>query len=290
MLAKPVLRLSVLAVAFSATACLAQPNAALATDSCGEVVTIETHGRTTTRYAFASPPPVPAQSARIAVVLLVGGGGYLDLDNKGCPRELTGNSLVRSIPHFHELGFVTALVDAPSDHFGADGLAGFRISSEHADDLGKVIADVRARTKGAVWLIGTSRGSISAANAAARLSSSPAPDGVVLTSALMSGQRGAKKRWVAQSVFDVPLEAIRLPVLVVGHAADKCMRSPAELMGNVTARTNGLREQVVTVTGGPGRPGAPSIEACEGRAPHGFVDQEAEVAAGLARFIHGGEY
>ena len=285
-----VLRLSVLVVAVSVTACVAQSNAVPAADGCGEVVTIETHGRTTTRYAFASPRQLPAQSTRLAVVLLVGGGGHLDLDNAGCPRELKGNSLVRSIPHFHELGFVTALVDAPSDHFGADGLAGFRIASEHADDLGKVIADVRARTKGAVWLIGTSRGSISAANAAARLSSPSAPDGVVLTSALMSGQRGAKKGWVAQSVFDVPLEAIRLPVLVVGHAADKCMRSPAELMGNVTARTNGLREQVVTVTGGSGRPGAPSIEACEGRAPHGFVDQEPEVAAGIARFIHGGEY
>jgi hypothetical protein len=88
----------------------------------------------------------------------------------------------------------------------------------------------------------------------------------------------------------VPLEAIRLPVLVVGHAADKCIRSPAELMDNVTARTNGWREQVVTVTGGPGMAGAPRIEACEGRAPHGFVDQEAEVAEGIARFIHGGNY
>jgi uncharacterized membrane protein YeaQ/YmgE (transglycosylase-associated protein family) len=87
-----VLRLSVFAVAFSVPACLAQSNAAPAADGWGEVVTIETHGRTTTRYMFASPPPAPAQSARIAVVLLVGGGGYLDLDNEGCPRELTGNN------------------------------------------------------------------------------------------------------------------------------------------------------------------------------------------------------
>jgi len=197
---------------------------------------------------------------------------------------------VRSIPHFHDRGFVTALVDASSDHPGEDGLAGFRIATEHAEDLGKVIADVRARTEAPVWLAGTSRGSISAANAAARLSGASAPDGLVLTSALMSGQSGARKAWVAQTVFDLPLEAIRMPVLVVGHAADKCLRSPADLMGRVAARTNGAREQVVTVTGGPGRSGLPNLEGCEGRAPHGFVEQEAEVAAGIARFIRGGSY
>ena len=153
----------------SATAAsLAQSNAAPQADGCGEVVTIETHGRTTTRYALAHPQGAPAQGGRIALVLLVGGGGHLDLDDKGCPRALTGNSLVRSLPHFHGAGFVTALVDAPSDHPGEDGLAGLRITTQHADDLGKVIADVRTRTNAPAWLVGTSRGTISAVNAAAR--------------------------------------------------------------------------------------------------------------------------
>ena len=268
---------------------LAQPTAVAAT-GCGEVVTIETHDRTTTRYALAYPPAPPPQGVRLALVLLVGGGGHLDLDDQGCPRALTGNSLVRSLPYFHGAGFVTALVDAPSDHPGEDGLAGFRIAARHADDLGKVIADVRARANASVWLVGTSRGSISSVNAAARLSGPAAPDGLVLTSALMSGFRGGQKPWVAHTVFDLPLEAIRVPVLVVGHADDKCLRSPANLMANITARTSGVREQVVTVTGGPGRPGPPSVGACEGRTPHGFVEQEAEVAAGIARFINGGKY
>jgi len=274
----------------SATAA-AISHAASATGGCGEVVTIRTHGRTTTRYALAHPQGLPAGGGRIALVLLAGGGGRLDLDNYGCPRALQGNSLVRSIAHFHDQGFVTALVDAPSDYPGEDGLAEFRIATEHAEDLGKVIADVRARTNAPVWLAGTSRGSISAANAASRLSGASAPDGLVLTSALMSGQRRARKAWVTQTVFDLPLEAIRVPVLVVGHAADRCLRSPADLMGGVTARTSGAREQVVTVTGGPPGPaGAPDIAYCEGRMPHGFVEQEAEVAAGIARFIRGGNY
>lgn len=256
---------------------------------CGEVVTIETHGRTTTRYVLASPPAASAQGAPIALVLLVGGGGHLNLDDGGCPRALAGNSLVRSLPLFHGAGFVTALVDVPSDHPGQDGLSGFRITTQHADDLGKVIADVRTRAQAPVWLVGTSRGSISAVNAAARLRDRAAPDGLVLTSALMSGAR-AQKAWVADTVFDLPLEAIRVPVLVIGHADDTCVRSPAELMGKITARTRGVRQQVVTVTGGPGRAGTPSVAACEGRSPHGFVEQEAEVVAGIARFIRGEKY
>lgn len=112
----------------------------------------------------------------------------------------------------------------------------------------------------------------------------------MLTSALMSGQSGAKKRWVEQTVFDPPLENIRLPVLVVGHGADNCIRSPANIMAKIVARTQGVRQQIVTVTGGPDYTGPAGVDAYEGRAPHGFVDQETEVAAGIARFIRGGEY
>jgi hypothetical protein len=274
-----------------APACLAQPGPAAPAATCGEVVTIETHNRSTTRYSLAHLEGAGTPTGQIALVLLPGGPGHVDLDDKGCARALMGNSLVRSIPLFGAAGFATALVDAPSNYHGEDGLGGFRIAAQHAEDLGKVIADLRVRTKGPVWLVGTSRGSISAVNAAARLSGPSAPDGVVITSALMSGQSGAKKTWVAHTVFDLRLEAIRIPILVIGHAADTCARSPANLMGNITERTNGAREQVVTVTGGPGSStGGPSLQACEGRTPHGFVDQEAEVAAGMARFIHGGHY
>ncbi len=202
----------------------------------------------------ARPRPRPASP--IAVVLLPGGGGHLDLDANGCPRALKGNSLVRSIPDFRRLGFATALVDSPSDHVGDDGLAGFRSSSQHADDLGKVIADVRARANGLVWVIGTSRGTISAVNAASRLSGPAAPDGVILTSALMWGAARGPGPWIAQTVFDLALEQVRIPVLVIGHAADTCLRSPAAMMDKIAARTNGAREQVVTVTGGPGVPAA----------------------------------
>ena len=279
-----------LLVAVAAAPFVIRPDNAAATD-CGEVVTIPTHDRTTTRYALARPTAA-ITGEPIAVMLLPGGGGHLDLDARGCPRALQGNSLVRSIPHLRDLGFATALVDSPSDHVGDDGLAGFRSSSQHTEDLGKVIADVRTRANGLVWVIGTSRGTISAANAASRLSGASAPDGVVLTSAVTSSARSTAKPWVSQTVFDLPLDRIRMPVLVVGHAADTCPRTPPSSMESITAATKGAREQVVTVTGGPGGGGRiqAGIDACVGRSPHGFIEQEAEVAAGIARFIRGGKY
>ncbi len=274
-----------------AATCQGQTPSTSSSDRCGEVVTVGTHDRSTTRYAFLPPSGTGGQTdGPITLALLAGGSGHLDLDEKGCPRALKGNSLVRSIPLFQAAGFGTALIDTPSSFQGEDGLGGFRIASQHAEDLGKVIADLRARTRGRVWIVGTSRGAISAVNAASRLAGPSAPEGVVLTSAVMSGQRVAKKAWVVQTVFDLALKDIHQPLLLVGHVNDKCLRSPPDLMGRVMERVRSPRRQLVTVRGGPGHEGPAGLDACEGRTPHGFVDQEAELAAGIARFVRGGEF
>lgn len=282
-------------LAAAAAPAFAQNGAASPAVSCGELVTVATHGGSTTRYALAGQAaPHPGTAGRggpTALVLLVGGGGDVALDEGGCPRSLTRNSLIRMRPFFHAAGFVTALVDAPSDQRGEEGLAGFRTAPSHAEDLGKVIADLRARTGGAVWLLGHSRGTISAANAAARLTGPAAPDGLVLLSAMMVGEASRRKPYAAQTVFDPPLDAIAVPVLVIGHAADNCVRSPARQIGEVTARTRSPRRQSVVLTGGPIAPGrAPNIGDCGPGEPHDFVAQEDELAAGIMRFVGGGLY
>jgi pimeloyl-ACP methyl ester carboxylesterase len=273
----------------------AQASAPQAAAVCGEVITIPTHRGTTTRYAlspaFSAAPSASVQPSPVALVMLIGGGGYMNLDDKGCPQLLGRNVLVRMSPLLHQAGVSTALVDAPSDMQSDEGLAGFRISPDHAEDVGKIIADVRARTQGAVWLVGHSRGSISAANVAARLSGPAAPDGVVLLSALMVGDNRARKAWVAQSVFTSDLGAIKIPLLLVGHVADNCTRSPPGLMDSALAKSGSPRGQVALVSGGPVVAGrAESLAACEPREPHDFVEQEGAVAAGLVRFLRGGAF
>jgi hypothetical protein len=254
---------------------------------CGEVVTLATRGGVSLSYSIAGP----ATPAHAALVLLAGGGGYLNLDARGCARLLTNNALVRQREVFHKAGFITALVDAPTNYRGTDGLGGYRLATQHAEDLGKVIADVRTRSGTPVWLVGNSRGSISAVNAAARLSGPAAPDGLVLTSPVTSGRVGGQKAWVAQTVFGVRLDAIRVPVLVVAHANDTCLRSPPRLAAGLADKTGSTRRQTVTVTGGADRRGGePSVEACDAKLAHGFAGQEAEVGEGIARFVRGARY
>lgn len=259
---------------------------AWAAAGCGEIITLNAHGDSAVKYALSGV----SDGAKTAIVLLPGGGGFLKFDSDGCPRKLKGNSLVRSQSLFHESGFVTALVDAPSDRHGKAGLGGFRIKRKHAEDIGKVIADVRNRTGLPVWLIGTSRGAISAANAASRQSGAAAPDGLVLTSPVTSGYEGGRKPWVAQTVFSNDLDTIRIPVLVVVHEADKCVRTPPILGPRVIRKTNTRRGQAVSVGRGEDRSGGESVKACKGRSPHGFLGQEAEVVAGISRFIRGGKF
>ena len=252
--------------------------------ACGDVVIVQTHAGSTTRYALTVP-----QGAKGALLLLPGGNGHADLDARGCAQKLKGNSLIRSQELFQREGFATALVDAPSDYSGAEGLGGFRATPAHAEDLAKVIADLRKRVPGPVWLAGTSRGAISAANAAGRLKGPDAPDGAVLTSPVTVGTLGGRLAWTAQTALDAPLESIAIPLLLVGHEADTCLRSPPGGMAAIAKRTKSPRLQVVTVTGGPGSRQS-GLAACEGRSPHAFIEQEPEVAAGIARFVRGGNY
>jgi hypothetical protein len=265
------------------------PAFAQTTGSCGEAVTLATRGSTTMRYAFSAGTTAPG--GPLTLVMLVGGGGYLDIDDAGCPRLLNRNVLVRMRTLLNEAGIATALIDAPSDLRTDEGLGGYRIAPEHAQDLGKLIEALRSRTKGPVWIARHSRGSISAMTAAARLTGAAAPDGVILLSGMYIGDAKALRPWAAHTVFFADLAAIKVPVLVIGHAADNCVRSPPDQMKDVIAKTRGGRQQAVTVTGGPVAPGrAPSLAACEVREPHDFTDQQAEVAAGIARFMRGNNY
>lgn len=236
--------------------------------------------------------PMAGAAARCGEVLEVGagGGGAVKLDDQGCPRALAGNSLVRSIPIFRAAGVATALADAPAELQGRDGLGGHRIDPRHAEAIGALVRELRQRVGTPVWVVGTSRGAISAANAASRLAGEAAPDGVVLTSPVTVGSRSALG-WTTQTVFDLPLDRIRLPLLVVGHEADRCLRSPATNLTRIATQASSTRKQVAAVGGGPGsRFASPDLGACEGREPHGFADQEAEVVAGIVRFVRGGAY
>ena len=126
------------------------------------LVTLETRTGVTQKYILITP-----QKPVAAVILFAGGTGNLDLPGaSGWP--VSGwdqsNFLVRSRDDFAAHGFAVAVVDAPSDRKERIGmLGGFRNSAKHVTDIDAVTAHLERTVRVPVWLIGTSRGTESAA-------------------------------------------------------------------------------------------------------------------------------
>lgn len=234
-----------------------------------KVVDIPTRPGVTQRMLVLSPP-----EARAAVVLLAGGHGGLQIFPNGSFNWGAGNFLVRTRQLFADRGLMVAVVDAPSDRQSPPFLSGFRQRPEHAADIKAVIAWMREQSKVPVWLVGTSRGTQSAAYVATELAGPEGPDGIVLSSTILTDNRG-------RPVPAMPLEKIRVPVLVVHHEQDGCALCA---FSNVPALMeklgNSPRKELLSFKGGESR-GDP----CEAMAYHGFNGLEGEVVAQIAAWI-----
>ena len=256
---------------------------AQASERCGEIVELESRGEKIS-YSFR---PHETDTPKAALVLLAGGHGFLNLDENGCARKLSGNTLVRNQASLGRAGFATAVVDAPTDYQGKDGLGGFRADPDHAKDLSLIISDIRERTKLPIYVVGISRGTISAANAAVRLTGDRALAGTMLFSPVTSGREGAHKAWFAQTVFDLPLQNITGPLAVVVHRDDKCVRTPPALGAKVIERAVGTSGKLITVDDGSDDNSTKlTVKACKGKEPHGFGGQDKEVLAIITGFVN----
>lgn len=153
--------------------------------------------------------------------------------------------------------------------------AGFPVEkAEHAADISAVIAWAREQAKIPVWLIGASRGTQSAAFIATELEGSEGPDGLVLTSTILTDDRG-------RPVPAMPLGKIRIPVLVVHHEHDGCRHCAFRDIPALMSKLGDVpRKQVLSFTGGEDR-GDP----CEAAGYHGFNGIERDVVVQTARWI-----
>jgi dienelactone hydrolase len=207
-------------------------------------------------------------------VLLAGGHGGLRISADGSFTWGAGNFLIRSRQLFADQRLLTVVVDAPSDRQAPPYLSGFRTSSQHVADLKATIAWVRGQGELPVWLVGTSRGTESAAFAATQLSGRDGPDGLVLTSTILTDSK----------VVPVPameLNKIRIPVLVAHHVQDGCNHCPYSGADALMARfTAAPRKQLLSFQGGATR-GDP----CEAYSYHGFNGLEREVVGQIAAWI-----
>jgi pimeloyl-ACP methyl ester carboxylesterase len=250
-------------------ACAVTPWARAQTQTLPQVVDVPSRPGVTQRMLVLSPPDPKA-----AVVLLAGGHGGLQIATDGSMRWGKGNFLVRSRQLFVEQGVAVAVLDAPSDRQSLPYLQGFRQTPEHAADLRAVIAWLRQNTRVPVWLVGTSRGTQSAGYVATELVAADGPDGIVLTSTVLTDNKG-------RGVLAMPLSRIRVPVLVVHHEQDGCtLCSFAQAPALLDKVNNAARRQLLAFRGGENQ-GDP----CEAFAHHGFNGLEPEVVRQIVAWM-----
>jgi len=213
--------------------------------------------------------------AKAALVLFAGGHGGLQLASDGGFGWGAGNFLIRSRELFAEQGLRVVIVDAPSDRQSHPFLGGFRQTSEHVADVKAVIAWLKRETAIPVWLVGTSRGTQSAAFVATELRPDKGgPDGIVLSSTILRDPRG-------RPVPDMRLDRVSVPVLVVHHKQDGCaLCAYADVPRLLDRLTATPRKELLAFDGGISR-GDP----CEAFAYHGFNGLEREVVEKTATWI-----
>jgi hypothetical protein len=207
-----------------------------------------------------------------SVILFAGGNGLVAIGSDGRPGR-GGNFLVRSRDYFAREGMLVAVVDAPSDRIEGPALDFFRQSAEHAHDVAQVIALMRQEAKLPVWLIGTSRGTTSVANAAIRLREN-GPDGVVFTASMVGSHR--------ERVPSMAIDTIRVPALVVHHEDDQCKYCLySDVLGLVSGLKGAPKSELIAFKGG----GPPKGDPCLAFHYHGFVGLEEQVVKRIADWI-----
>ncbi|MFI4929977.1 MAG: alpha/beta hydrolase [Burkholderiales bacterium] len=229
-----------------------------------ELITLSTRSGVTVSYWY-----MPRATATATLVLLTGGSGNIGMRDG---RPQSGNFLVRSRDLFAAEGFNVAIVGRPSDV--ADMDTAFRASAANVQDLTRVVDDLLARANVPLWLVGTSRGTVSATAAAIAIGP-PRLAGVVLTSSVTAFK-------LPGAVPTQRLGDVRVPVLVLHHEKDACPScAPHEVSWILSGLTQAPVKKLLWASGGEGARGDP----CEAFHWHGYVGMEAQAVQWIAAWV-----
>jgi hypothetical protein len=241
---------------------------ALPASAAEELITLPTRSGVTQSFYVT----MPVGSPTAGLILFTGGDGKLR--SYGPANIRSGNFLVRSRDLFVAQGFAVAVIDAPSDESSGMG-DDFRVSNAHRRDIGFVIAWLRQRAQAPVWLVGTSMGTLSAANGGTLQPGGP--DGVALTSSVTQTSRR-----VRNTVYDARPIDVRVPTLIVHNREDGCVVCPFSDIPDLMGRfKNAPRKQLIAFQGGD----PPITDACEALSRHGYLGLESQVVAAIAEWI-----
>ena len=239
------------------------------TINAAELISLETRSGIQQKFILMTPEKPVA-----SVILFAGGNGILDISGPSSINQKENNFLVRTRQMFVDNGFIVAVVDAPSDLQEKPGMAfGFRESYEHVTDIDHVISYLKKQSTVPVWLVGTSRGTESAANIA--IESKQKPHGLVLTSSMSVENRKGS------AVNEMELEKITMPTLVVAHENDNCHVTPPEGAQEIKEMLASAKKVDIKMFSGGDETGNP----CKASSYHGFLDIEKSVVDYISNFI-----
>jgi pimeloyl-ACP methyl ester carboxylesterase len=252
------LRILLLAAAMAASPCVASE----------ELARVATRPGVTQPFVILSMRGV--EPAAIAL-LYVGGAGRINArDDEGHVTYGARNFLPRSGAEFVRNAILPVVMDAPSDQ--GELSDAYRMGAEQTADARGVIGELKKRFPALpVYVVGTSRGSISAAYVGRDLG--PQIAGVVLTSSVFGGPN--PKRQVA-SLRGFDYGAIQSRLLFVHHRDDACEHTPY-----AAAARLGARYDLISVSGGQPAQSGP----CEPLHAHGYFGKEAQTVDAIAAWM-----
>jgi pimeloyl-ACP methyl ester carboxylesterase len=210
------------------------------------------------------------EGAKATVFLFPGGGGGFGKVEDG--RPTSNNFLVRTVTYWLDNGFNVAIFGRPSDSNELDYAD--RVSESHLADIRATLDFVKTQSSAPIWLVGTSRGTISATTTAINIHDQILA-GMVLTSSVTNFKKvGAVPRQ--------DLAAIKMPVLVLHHTKDACpVCQPHEVPAILRGLKNSPAKKEIMVSEG----GNPTGDPCAGLHWHGFIGMEKEAVDIISGWI-----
>jgi pimeloyl-ACP methyl ester carboxylesterase len=207
--------------------------------------------------------------ATATLILLPGGDAGSGKIVDGQPSSK--NFLTRSRALFFAQQFNVIVVFRPSDLQSLD--YDYRISPAHMQELAAVVRHARQLSPAPVWLVGTSRGTVSGTAATLALPEGSV-QGLVLTSSVTSKKPGA--------IATQKISHIKVPTLVVHHQNDACKVCVPKEAARIT---EGLKsapvKKFLMISGGADPIGDP----CQAEHWHGFINHEPETVQMISAWI-----
>lgn len=213
---------------------------------------------------------MPHPQAVATLILLPGGDAGTGKIVAGQPQS--GNFLSRSRHEFFNAHFNVMVVYRPNDLNRLE--YSYRVSPAHVAEVTSALAYAQEKFAKPVWLVGTSRGTVSAVATAIALGETRV-QGLVLTSSVTSKMTGA--------VGTQNIASLKMPVLLVHHQNDACnVCVPYEAERLVPQLKSAPVKKWILIEGGSD----PQGEPCEAKHWHGFINYEKETVQRITDWIH----